>query len=267
LHFALHHDQVRRVLTEYPLQTFDGPESRIAFIDAGAGVPVLLIHGFGSSHTVNWVNTSWVGDLVRAGHRVVAFDNRGHGRSSKFYEPADYALARMAGDAAGLLSHLGIGRAHVLGYSMGARVAATLALQSPGLVRSLILAGMGAALVTGRRNAETVAAALEAPDGGSVDDADGRMFRQFAERTQSDLRALAACMRAQSEGIDAARLGGLAMPVLIAIGTADDVAGPIEGLAVHMPQAELLPIPGRDHNRAVGDRTFKAGVVDFLSRH
>ena len=59
----------------------------IAYMDEGDGPAVLLIHGFASNHRVNWVSTSWVRDLVAAGRRVIAFDNRGHGESGKPHDP------------------------------------------------------------------------------------------------------------------------------------------------------------------------------------
>ncbi|MGH6856175.1 MAG: alpha/beta fold hydrolase, partial [Methylocella sp.] len=84
---------------------------RLAFIDerpapGDRGEPILLIHGFASTHAVNWVFPQWVRTLTEAGRRVVAFDNRGHGRSEKFYDPAAYALPEMAEDARVLLDHL-----------------------------------------------------------------------------------------------------------------------------------------------------------------
>jgi pimeloyl-ACP methyl ester carboxylesterase len=99
--------------------------------DEGANDPVILIHGFASNHLVNWVNTSWTRTLNRAGFRVIALDNRGHGQSGKLYAPEDYSAAIMAEDAEALMDHLGIARADVMGYSMGARIATFLALKSP----------------------------------------------------------------------------------------------------------------------------------------
>ena len=115
------------------VQFFDSDGLRLAFIDVAPhgrdrGEPILLIHGFASNHRVNWVNPRWVETLTKAGRRVIAFDNRGHGASDKLYDPADYHSALMAGDAARLLDHLEIARADVMGYSMGARIAAFLAL-------------------------------------------------------------------------------------------------------------------------------------------
>ena len=129
------------------MQFFDSDGVRIAYIDVapsqGPGDPVLLIHGFASTHAVNWVNTLWVKTLTGAGHRVIAFDNRGHGQSGKLYDPAAYHSSVMAEDARRLLDHLGVGRADVMGYSMGARITAHLALQHPDRVRSALIGGIG----------------------------------------------------------------------------------------------------------------------------
>ena len=97
----------------------------------GDGKPILLIHGFASNVEINWVSTGWVETLTGAGYRVIALDNRGHGRSQKLYDPRLYFAHEMAADAARLLDHLEIERLPVIGYSMGARIAAFLALREP----------------------------------------------------------------------------------------------------------------------------------------
>ena len=109
--------------------TDDGVE--IAFIDEGAGDPIVLVHGFASNKEINWVVPGWVATLTRAGRRAIALDNRGHGASGKVYEPAAYHSAIMAEDVRALLDHLRLTRADVMGYSMGARITAFLALAHP----------------------------------------------------------------------------------------------------------------------------------------
>jgi pimeloyl-ACP methyl ester carboxylesterase len=240
----------------------------LAFIDVPAqGDPkgdILLVHGFASTHAVNWVNTSWVNTLTRAGYRVVAHDNRGHGASTKLYRPEDYDTALMAADSRGLLDHLGIRRAHVMGYSMGARITAMLALNHPERVRSVLLGGLGIHLVEGVGLPVGIADALEAPSVASLSDPTQRMFRAFAEQTGSDLRALAACIRGSRQTLTREEVGRIAAPVLVSVGTRDEIAGSPAGLAALMPDAQALDIPGRDHNLAVGDRVHKEGVLAFL---
>jgi pimeloyl-ACP methyl ester carboxylesterase len=248
---------------------YHGEAARLAYIDERSldvdlGEPILLIHGFASTHAVNWVFPQWVKTLTEAGRRVVAFDNRGHGRSQKFYDPASYSVPRMAEDARALLDHLDIEAADVMGYSMGARIAAFLAESHPSRVRSLVLGGLGPSLVDGGGLPPYVVSAMEAPSLESLTNPKQRVFRAFAEATKSDLAALAACARGSREDMEPKRLAGFEMPVLVAIGTADDIAGDPYELARLFPRGEALAIPGCDHNRAVGDKVYKNAVLQFL---
>jgi pimeloyl-ACP methyl ester carboxylesterase len=253
------------------LKTFSSDGVRLAYIDApptstDRGEPILLIHGFASNHRVNWVEPRWVDTLARDGRRVVAFDNRGHGASGKLYAPHDYRSDLMARDAANLMAHLAIPHADVMGYSMGARIAAFLALGRPDLVRSLVFGGLGDRLVHGVGLPVGIADAMEAPSLADLSDPMQRMFRAFAERTKSDLLAHAACIRGLRQSVSEKGVAKIAASTLVAVGNRDDVAGDPRRLAAMMPNAEALEIPGRDHNLAVGDRAFKAGVLAFLER-
>lgn len=250
---------------------FSGQGVRLAFVDErpvgfDRGEPILLIHGFASNHAVNWFFPQWVKTLTEAGRRVIAFDNRGHGRSEKFYDPAAYAAPKMAEDARALLDHLGIETADVMGYSMGARIAAFLAKAHAARVRSLILGGLGHHLVDGAGLPLGIADAMEAPSLADLTDPKQKLFRAFAEATKSDLKALAACMRGARQVLSEAEVGAINLPVLVAAGTQDDIAGDPHRLAALFPAARALDIPGRDHNRAVGDTIFKEGVLEFLDQ-
>jgi pimeloyl-ACP methyl ester carboxylesterase len=250
----------------FKLDHYQSEGFKIAYIDEGEGDPILLIHGFASNLMVNWGSTGWIDTLRKAGRRVVAFDNRGHGGSAKPSDPNDYRPIAMARDAANLLDHLGIARADIMGYSMGARVTAFLAHERPDRVRSGILGGLGMALVEGMKGHEQIVAALEAPSADAVENENARSYRIFADRTGADLRALAACMRGSRETIAPAGLVNIRVPVLVAVGTKDRVAGSAHGLAQLIPGAEALDIPDREHMQATGDKIFKEGALDFLSR-
>lgn len=237
----------------------------LAYLDEGQGEPIVLVHGFASNKEVNWVNPNWVSVLTRAGRRTIALDVRGHGESTKLYQPSDYHSERMAEDVVALLDHLGLDRADVMGYSMGARVSAFLALSQPTRVRSVILGGLGIRLVEGVGLPESIADALEAPSLDDVTDPTGRMFRAFAEQNKGDLIALAACMRGSRQTLTREQVAAIQPPMLVAVGTKDMVAGSAHELAALVPGARVLDIVGRDHMLAVGDKTFKTGVLDFLA--
>ena len=246
-----------------PLFEMDGIE--ISYFDEGEGDPIILIHGFASNKQVNWKNTGWVDVLVKDGRRVIAFDNRGHGESQKFHDPAVYGAPAMAEDARRLLDHLKIGSADVMGYSMGARITAFLTLNHPDRVNRAIFSGLGYGMITGIGDPEPIVAALEAASLKDVTDRTGRAFRAFAEQTKSDRKALAACMRSSRQKISEDDVSRITNPVLVAVGTKDDIAGSPHQLAALMPNAQVLEITGRDHMMAVGDKVHKQGVLEFLN--
>jgi pimeloyl-ACP methyl ester carboxylesterase len=171
----------------------------------------------------------------------------------------------MAEDAVALMDQLGIGRADLIGYSMGARIVAFAALHFPERVRSAVLGGLGYHLVDNRGLFDGIAEALEAPSLSDVSDPRGRMFRAFADQTKSDCRALAACIRGSRQTLSAGELAEIGVPVLVAVGTNDPIAGSAQALAKLIPGARALDIPHRDHMLAVGDRAFKQGVLDFFA--
>lgn len=249
------------------MHKFNSSGVEIAFDDEGQGEPILLIHGFASNGRVNWVDTGWVRTLVTGGYRVITIDNRGHGESEKLYDPLLYAAAEMAEDARRLLDHLGIARAHVMGYSMGARISAFLAIAHQGRVATVVLAGLAENMIKGVGGGAEIAKALEAASIDEVEDLGARSFRQFAETTRSDLKALAACIKSSRVRITEAMLGGITLPVLVVAGEKDDISGRVGPLVKAIPGAIGLTLPNRNHMSAVGDRGYKDAVLRFLQEH
>ena len=127
----------------------------------------------------------------------------------------------MAEDARRLLDHLGIGHADVIGYSMGARIAAFLALNHPDRVRRMVLGGLGDGMVKGIGPSEPIAKALRAPSLDDVTDPRAREFRLFADQTKSDREALAACILSARQTLTPEELARIRAPVLVAVGSED----------------------------------------------
>jgi pimeloyl-ACP methyl ester carboxylesterase len=248
------------------MPSFKNDEVELAFLDEGEGEPIVLVHGFASNKEFNWVNPGWVSTLTGAGRRVIALDNRGHGASTKLYDIAAYSVAKMAGDAVALMDHLKIERADVLGYSMGGRITGQLASAHGPRVRSAVTAGIGIRLTEPGFDNDKIAEALEADSTDGITDTLALGFRLFATQTKSDLKALAACMRNPARTVSREAAASIRVPVLVATGTKDDIAGPGAELAALIPGAKQLDIPDRDHMSAVGDKTFKQGVLDFLAQ-
>ena len=128
----------------------------IHYLDIGKGTPVVLIHGLAGEYSA-WTNQI---QLLKDHYRVIAFDNRGAGKSTQVDEPI--STQDLAKDTLGLMDHLGIDSAHVVGRSMGGAVAQHMALMSPERVNSLVLCASFAVLdPLGRRVLLNMREALE----------------------------------------------------------------------------------------------------------
>ncbi|AHA28305.1 acyltransferase [Candidatus Liberibacter americanus str. Sao Paulo] len=240
---------------------------QLAFFDEGDRLSpvVLLIHGFTSSAKINWFSTGWIELLCYHGYRVIAIDNLGHGESDKSQNIDDYNLVFMAADAVSLLDYLGIKSALVMGYSMGARIACSMALFYPSYIQSLVLGGVGSALFDSKViDWSPVIDAFLLP---SIDDVNcvlGKTFRKFAESVPgNDLKVLASCLAMTRKLFNRDDLNRINVPVLIAVGSKDHIAGSPQDAMVFFPNSRFLNILDKDHMLSVGDKQFKQGVVDF----
>lgn len=248
------------------MPTFQSSGLTLAYHIFGEGQPVLCIHGFASSGKVNWIDTGWVETLTEAGYQAIVLDNRGHGDSDKPHDPEPYHPALMAEDAVALLDHLGIEKAALLGYSMGARIAAFMAFAHENRVTCAIFGGMGLNLINGLSDGNDIISGLLAPSLDDLTHPTARQFRIFADHTKSDRFALAACMETSREPMARADVRRIEVPVLVAVGEADEMAGAPDLLAEILPKGEAFVIPKRDHMRATGDKQFKAATLEFLGR-
>ena len=245
------------------IASFDG--TPIAYTVEGHGPPVLLLHGFAADHQANWVEPGIVNALVGAERQVIATDARGHGRSGRSHDPADYAGDAMVRDAQAVLDHLGVTEVDVVGYSMGAMVSARLVATDP-RARSVVLGGVGGNLMPPKPadGQPGIADALEAEDASTITNPVGKAFRAFAERTGADRLALAAIQRSTSLR-DRVDFAAITVPALVLVGDEDALVGSPQNLAERLADARVVIVPG-DHLTAVYAPEFAPAIEEFLDR-
>jgi pimeloyl-ACP methyl ester carboxylesterase len=259
--------------------SFDSGGVKIHYLVQGRGEPVLLIHGF----TVN-LQSQWAApgvlDALAGDYRVIALDNRGHGRSGKPHDPRQYGT-EMVEDAVRLLDHLHIERAHVVGYSMGAAIACKLLVTHPERLLSVTLGGSGgvrAGAVPLRY--EVLAESLEQGKGfGPLIEAltpPGRP-RPTAEQIQeinrrleaaNDTRALAAVVRGMKQlAVADEQLKANRVPVLALVGEIDPLKKGVDDLQDRMANLRVVVIGGADHVTAFARPEFVKELKEFLDGH
>lgn len=230
--------------------TSDGIQ--IHFVDEGCGTPVLLVHGYTSDIDSGWRNRGVIDGLISAGFRVIAYDNRGHGKSDKPIDVSMYGL-NMVEDGRRLLDHLDIGRAHVVGYSMGARLANKLRELHPDRVVSLTVGGTGRPTAPPKLTSELIERA-------------DQQLRDKGFQDEMERAALVA-MRVSSLEIPAneSELAQNKVPMLIMIGEQDRPERARE-LAAIASNAQFKIVPG-DHISAPATPEFLEALLVFLNEH
>ena len=241
---------------------------KIHYETFGDGYPIVLVHGYVLNITWNWVNSGLV-DALKPIRRVVALDCRGHGQSDKPHDTEAYAVENMAGDVLNLMDHLGIEKADLFGYSMGAVISSHLLAYHGERFRSAVLTGPLIRFILGptdEARAGVMADAMLADDISQITDPTARPFRALADAIPvSDRQALAACARSldESQPIAPADFAAVDIPVLIVNGENDDVAGNPDQLVAAIPGVRKVIIEGADH-LVVFDPRFKEPVLSFL---
>jgi pimeloyl-ACP methyl ester carboxylesterase len=269
-------------------QSFDSRGVEIAYIDQGAGEAVVLIHGFGLSANEMWMQPPFAPTplipLLAREYRVIAPDLRGHGASGKPHDAASYGAA-MAEDVVRLLDHLGVSKAHVLGYSMGASVAGRLLASHPDRLLSVTFGGGGPVVKLSQDDQQVIdatATSLEkgggcvplvmslAPEGGPRPNPfQASMISTILLRGKDKL-ALAAVMRGQAGlAVTEEELARSAAPVSFIYGDRES-RGKLERITTAvaaLPQAEVTALEGRDHVTAAPNRRFREALLKFVREH
>lgn len=259
----------------------EAPGFRMRYETHGEGAPLLLVGGLGSDLS------EWLHQVPAFSPRflVVAFDNRGAGESA--VPPGPYATSQMADDAAALLSHLRLARAHVLGVSLGGMIAQEIALRHPGRVDRLVLActspGGG---ISERPSPGVLAAFVRTPSGDLEQEVRRTIPYLYTERYRRERpgeieafvrRRLAGPVSAEghAEQLAAARghaagerLREITAPTLVIAGTADAIVPPVNSrrIAERIAGSRLVLLAGAPHRLfAENAEEFNREVLSFLS--
>lgn len=255
---------------QVPDQVLVTPGATIRFRDYSDGSAVILLHGY----TDRLETMEGLADSLADSHRIIALDARGFGGSTKYSDPARYGAA-MLDDVLLLMDNRGVGRAHVIGYSMGALMAANLAARHPDRVLSVTLLGVPyfGDSATARAFFSPYAEAMRNGDDGFRDFLDW-MFPAWSD---SALVAIAdSVTAANDQGAMIAAFEGLvdltidrrttppALPVLSLVGSEDPLRLNVEAFAQWWQGSRLLVVPGADHETVLTHPTYIDAVREHL---
>lgn len=249
---------------------------RIHFVDLGEGEPVILMHGLNSELTESWFDSGVADRLLGAGYRVLALDARAHGSSGTPHDPAQYG-PEMSLDIARLMAHVGIDKAHIVGYSMGGAIVAKLRDLRPELFLTLTVGGRG-----WDKPSDSHAFLLELADslerGGGFMPLYRVLYPDWTDEAREarnattlanvpDVQALVAYFRGFNFGVSEESLRSNKVPSLAIVGASDPVKASVDELKAVMSNLETVVIPEADHLEAVPHPMFAASLVEFFRRH
>lgn len=242
---------------------------RIHYEVEGAGLPLVLQHGFTSSiqswHTYGYVSA------LRSDYRLILIDARGHGESDKPHDEASYALDHRVADVTAVLDALGVERAHYWGYSMGGWMGFGMAKFAPARVNRLVIGGAhpyggpkGGALYEWIKHGmahgrDALIARMEEISGQPVSDAWAKELRE------ADLEAWLPMAGQPRENMES-MLADMAMPCCIYVGDADERFANAKLASTRIPNARFFSLPGLDHLQALhaSDKVLPR-VMEFLA--
>lgn len=226
--------------------------------------PTLLVHGFASSGLLNWRNSGWVRDLLRAGHRVIAVDQRGHGQSDKPHSPDAYTMELLVADVEHVLDTYMLDDVDFVGYSLGARVGWRTAVTAPERIRRLVLGGIPDGDPLTRFQVDQ-ARAFIADCTPMSDRLTATYIRMAGGIEGNDLTALVSLVEGMRGGPQPDPANPPRQPALFATGSEDPILPASRALAAAAPQGSFYQIPDRGHFNAPTARGFRDAAMGFLS--
>jgi pimeloyl-ACP methyl ester carboxylesterase len=252
---------------------------KIHYITEGEGEPVVLIHGFSANAMMNWVLPGVFANLSKH-YRVIALDNRGHGRSGKPHEIEKYG-PEMVEDIVRLLDHVHIQKAHIVGYSMGGFITEKLIVTHPERVICAVVGGAGWRRPEDDHSVvEAVAKSLEAgtgilplmkalnPPGRSMPSDDQLKARNQLIMAGNDPKALAACIRGMLHlEVTKQQLEQNKVPVLAIIGEKDPLKIGVDSMTGVLANLKVIVVTNGDHMSTFQSPKFTGAVNEFLSAH
>jgi pimeloyl-ACP methyl ester carboxylesterase len=260
---------------------FNNDGIKIYYEAEGEGPPVVLIHGFAASLEGNWKQANWV-EVLKNNYKVILLDCRGHGKSDKPLDPAQYG-EHMTDDIIKLLDHLSIEKANFFGYSMGSRLTLDLLLSKQELFISAILGGFVLNFPNDEERSATqkqMRAWIEALKAKNIEDIKNpvalrfrRVISAYKDFELQNLDALAAVLKGgfqlqgnsiQTNAQRKEALKKIKVPVLTVVGSDDFIPGDKTLMAQLVPDACHFQIQGRDHITVVPDPKFHMIVKAFL---
>ncbi|MCK5862890.1 MAG: alpha/beta hydrolase [Candidatus Hydrogenedentes bacterium] len=268
---------VMLALYRFPGQYFDADGVRIFYRVEGEGTPVVLVHGYGVNADLNWRHPGVVRAL-RKDYQVILIDVRGHGRSDKPENPEKYGI-ETAHDVCRLLDHLGIQKAHVVGYSMGGFITIKLTAMCPDRLLSAVPCASGWEQPKGR-NLELLRSLTESLDRHEGYGALTRALEpvpppewkvkliDFLMGSLNDNTAMSAVMKNIKElAITEEELRNNRVPVLSLVGTRDPLGAGVKDMIEMMPCHEAVYIEKGDHVTTLLKGAYFSNLKAFLAKH
>lgn len=250
-----------------PRSVLSADGTKIATYEFGdADAPtVLAVHGFASSALLNWHSSGWTRDLTRAGFRVVAIDQRGHGASDKPHGPRQYTMDILVDDVLHVLDAFMLDEVDYVGYSLGARVGWRAALDLPSRVRRAVLGGIPDGDPLTSFSLDEARAYIR--HGVRVENRLTATYLRMAENIAgNDLSALVALVEGMRGGAQPSAAESPLQELLFATGSDDPNIAGSRSLAAAAPHASFFEIPGRNHFNAPTAKDFRAASISFLGQ-